>query len=344
MKNILVVDDNIASLKEIAVQLKDYYAVSLAKSGTQALEVCVRRRPDLILLDVRMSGMDGFETIERIKENPVLSDIPVFFITGDKDMATEVRGLKSGAVDFITKPVERSILLHRIELHLRFSSYRRQLAKTVMEMENSLATAFADLIECRDENTGGHVVRTGKYVDALGNELMTMGVFDNELSDEGLELMVRAAPLHDIGKIVISDRYLLKPGRLNDEEFAVMKRHAVIGAEILDNMYTRMPTQTYLKYARLIAASHHERYDGAGYPDRLAGDEIPLCGRIMAVADVYDALVCDRVYRAGFSHAQAYGIIMEGRGTQFDPRVVDAFESCHKRFMSLAIETGGARQ
>jgi putative two-component system response regulator len=253
-------------------------------------------------------------------------------------MAAEVQGLKSGARDFITKPVEKSILLHRISLHLRFSSYQLQLAETVAEMENSLTTSFAELIECRDENTGEHVVRTSRYVGLLARELILSHIFGGALLEDDLDMMVRAAPLHDIGKIAISDRYLLKPDRLDDEEFAIMKKHAAIGAEILDNMYSRMPTQTYLKYASMIAASHHERFDGKGYPYHLSGESIPLCGRIMAVADVYDALVCDRVYRKGFNHLQAYSIIIDGKGTQFDPRIVDAFDACHRRFSSLAVE------
>jgi putative two-component system response regulator len=335
VKNILVVDDNIASLKEIAAHISSKYSVSLAKSSAQALDICAQRLPDLILLDVRMPGEDGFAVMERLKRDPLLGSIPVFFVTGDTDTETEVQGLKSGAVDFITKPVERSILLHRIDLHLRFSAYQKHLAETVKEMESGLATSFAELIEFRDEDTGGHVVRTSIYFRALGLELMSLGLFSDELSDESLEMMVRAAPLHDIGKIAISDRYLLKPGRLDDEEFAIMQKHAMIGAEILGNMYKSMPTQAYLKYARLIAAYHHERYDGAGYPQRISGDDIPLCGRIMAVADVYDALVCDRVYRKAFSRAQAYGMIVSGRGTQFDPRIVDAFESCNRNFSTI---------
>jgi putative two-component system response regulator len=336
MKNIMIVDDNVTSLKEIASFLADRYGVRLAKSGPQAIEICAKSRPDLVLLDVRMPGFDGFDTMEKLQENPALSGIPVIFITADRDTATEVRGLKSGARDFITKPVEKSILLHRIDLHLRFTSYQRYLADMVAEMENSITTSFSGLIECRDENTGWHVVRTSQYMKILGDELRSVGSFENKLSADDLQMRVRASPLHDIGKIAISDRYLLKPDRLTNEEFEIMKTHAAIGEEILGNMYARMPTQAYLKYARIIAASHHERFDGKGYPYGLSGENIPLCGRIMAVADVYDALVCDRVYRRGMGHVQARSIIVDGGGSQFDPRVIDAFKAREDEFASLA--------
>ncbi|MDR1899024.1 MAG: response regulator [Treponema sp.] len=329
-QKILVVDDNLSSLKQIGAQLGERYELSLAKSGALALQICTREKPDLILLDIEMPGMDGFETLKRLRLNRYLGSIPVIFLTGNHDTETQVRGLQSGARDFITKPVEKSILLHRIELHLRFSSYQSHLENTVAKMSDSVALAFAELIECRDENTGEHVARTSRYVGMLGRRLMEKGLFAEELTSADLGMMVRAAPFHDIGKIAVSDRVLLKPDRLDDEEFAIMKQHTVIGEEILSNMLARTPTQQYLHYARMIAASHHERYDGKGYPRGLEGDAIPLCGRIMAVADVYDALVDDRVYRRGMSHAEARHIVLEGRGKNFDGRVVDAFEDIHE--------------
>jgi putative two-component system response regulator len=208
--------------------------------------------------------------------------------------------------------------------------------RAVSELESALSECFAELVEYRGEFSGGHVRRAGEYVRLIGAELIAKGYFRRDLTAEDLELMAKAAPLHDVGKIAISDRYLLKPDRLDDVEFAIMKNHAAIGAEILGNMYRRMPTQTYLTYAKMIAASHHERYDGRGYPSRLSREDIPLCGRIMAVADVYDALVCDRAYRKGLSHFEARGIILEGKGTQFDPAVVEAFESCHEKIAAVA--------
>jgi putative two-component system response regulator len=335
MKEILVVDDNAICLMQIASFLDGSYGYFLAKSGADAISICARECPDLVLLDVEMPEMDGFETIGKLKGNPALSHIPVIFLTGGQDNATEARGLKSGARDFIKKPIEKSILLHRLNLHLNLSAYQRSLEDSVKAMADSLALSISELIECRDENTGGHVARTSRYVELLGRELVAGGSFLDELSGNALSMIVRGAPLHDIGKIAVSDRILLKPALLDDAEFAVMKGHAAIGAEILEDMYARTPSQTYLRYAVMIAASHHEKYNGMGYPRGLSGDDIPLCGRIMAVADVYDALVDDRVYRKGMSHVEAFRIIMDGRGTQFDPRIVDSFEACHNKFLDV---------
>jgi putative two-component system response regulator len=343
MKNILIVDDNIMTLGQISAQLKDLYRVSLAKSGVQALAICASERPDLILLDVEMPGLNGFETIEILKRTLALSRIPVIFVTSSSDAETEIRCLASGARDFIVKPTEKSILLHRIELHLRIADYQSNLENMANEITDSIAISLADLIECRDAGTGGHVVRTSKYVELLGQRLLRKGLFVDELSGYGLDMMVRATPLHDIGKIAISDRILLKPGKLNKEEFSVMKRHASIGSEILGRMYERTPTQSHLQYAKVIAASHHERFDGHGYPNGLAGDDIPLCGRIMAVADVYDALVDDRVYRKRLSHNEAFRIIMAGSGSQFDPRIVGIFKTCNDEFAEMAERVVGTK-
>jgi len=335
MQRILVVDDNLAILKQISAYLAEDYEVSLAKSGPLALQICVREKPDLILLDVEMSDMDGFDVMTRLKENPYLDRIPVIFLTANHSVDVEIRALESGARDFIVKPVEKSILLHRIELHLRFVSFQAQTEQTVMALSDSIATSFAEMIECRDENTGGHVIRTSKYVDVLGNEMIAQGLYPDELNPAELQLMVRAAPLHDIGKIAISDRILLKVGRLDDMEFARMKCHSEIGASILKRMYQRMPAQHYLRYASLIAGSHHERYDGKGYPQGLEGENIPLCGRIMAVADVYDALIDNRVYRGSMGHIQASNIIFENSGTQFDPGIVEAFKNTQDQVVEI---------
>ncbi|MCL1930708.1 MAG: response regulator [Treponema sp.] len=335
MQRILVVDDNLAILKQISSYLADTYEVSLAKSGPLALQICIKEKPDLILLDVEMTDMDGFGVMAKLRENPYLDRIPVIFLTANHSAEVEIRALESGARDFIVKPVEKSILLHRIALHLRFASYQTQTEQTVTALSDSIATSFAEMIECRDENTGGHVIRTSKYVDILGKELIKQNLFPDELNPAELQMMVRAAPLHDIGKIAISDRILLKVGRLDDMEFAAIKCHAEIGAAILKRMYQRMPAQHYLRYASLIAGSHHERYDGKGYPQGLAGENIPLCGRIMAVADVYDALIDNRVYRGSMGHIQASNIIFENTGTHFDPGIVEAFKNTQEQVVEV---------
>jgi len=336
MKRILVVDDNLSILKQISAHLSGEYEVSLAKSGLLALQICTKEKPDLILLDVEMPDMDGFDVITRIKQNPYLNRIPVIFLTANHSHEFEIKALELGARDFIMKPAERNILLHRIELHLRFSSYQNQTEEKAAALSDSLAISFAEMIECRDENTGGHVIRTSKYVEILGKELIKKEIFPDELNETELQMMMRAAPLHDIGKIAISDRVLLKTGRLDDVEFSMMKRHAEIGAQIIDRMYQRMPAQRYLYYACLIAGSHHERYDGKGYPKGLEKENIPLCARIMAVADVYDALMETRVYRKGLGHIQASNIIFENEWTQFDPKVVEAFRNVQEEVSEIA--------
>ncbi|MDR1310737.1 MAG: response regulator, partial [Burkholderiaceae bacterium] len=284
MKRILAVDDDLATLSQFHAQLENHYDVLLAKSGEQALEICLQEPPDLILLDVTMPDMDGLETIAAIKKKSLLNPIPVIFITASPDVAVEVMALKSGAVDFITKPVEQEILLHRVDLHLRLSAYQQYLEKTVRDLEDSIINSFSSMIEYHNEDTGGHVTRTARYVSLLGRVLQEREEFATELPDHVLDLIARAAPLHDVGKIGVSDVILLKPAMLDDEEFAIMKTHTSIGASMLQNMHARTP-QHYLKYAILIAESHHERHDGKGYPKGLEGDDIPLCARMMAVAD-----------------------------------------------------------
>ena len=335
MKTILIVDDNLTNLKYISTQIGQEYKTILAKSGEQALQICTKQRPDLILLDIAMPSMDGFETISRIKQISSLQKIPVIFLTADHDVETEVKALQSGAMDFITKPVEKSILLHRIALHLQFSQYQQHLEDTVKELEDSIVTSFAELVEYRDQNTGGHIQRTSRYVELLGEALQEHGYFADELGSYEMALIVRASPMHDIGKIAISDTILLKPGRLTNEEFDVMRTHTSIGSDILKKMYERTPTQHYLQWAAEIAGSHHEKYDGTGYPLGIKGEEIPLCSRIMAVADVYDALVDDRVYRKAMSHEAACQIIFEGAGLHFDPKIVEVFKKIHEKFITV---------
>jgi putative two-component system response regulator len=335
MQKILLIDDNISMLRQISALIDEEYEVMLAKSGLLGLEMCIQEKPDLILLDVEMPDMDGFDVISRFKQNPYLNRIPVIFLTGNHSYEMEIKALEAGARDFIEKLPEKSILLHRIGLHLRFVNYQAHTEKNVMAFSDSIAISFAEMIECRDENTGGHVVRTSKYVNIIGKELINRGLFPDELNLEELQKMVRAAPLHDIGKIAISDRVLLKTGRLDDVEFTDMKRHAEVGAQIVEKMYRSMPAQSYLQYASLIAHSHHERYDGRGYPQGLEKVEIPLCARIMAVADVYDALTETRVYRKGLGNTQARDIIYENSGTQFDPEIVDAFRNTQDQIIEV---------
>jgi len=337
MKSILIVDDNLVSLKQISAQLAKSYDVSLAKSGELALQICAKEKPDLILLDVEMPEMDGFATIARLKEDPQLKHIPVIFLTGNQDTATEVKCLESGAMDFITKPANIDILHHRIELHLQFSTYQLHLESMVKELEDNIGISFAELLDSKDYDIAHHLLRTSVYAEFLMQELLAAGTFGDELTEEDVELIKRAVPFHDIGKIGVSDIILLKRTALTKEEYAEICKHTTIGANVLKTIYERTPTQRYLKVAMVVAEGHHERYDGTGYPKGLKGDQIPLCCRIVAVANVYDSCVADRIYRKGLSHEETCRAILSGRGTEFDPRIVDVFEKVKDKFSSLQI-------
>lgn len=338
MKKLLIVDDDPIGLRQLAALLRGDYDVLSAKSGALALRICEKEKPDLILLDVEMPEMNGFETIARLKADRNFAWIPVIFLTGCRDTETEIKALESGAMDFIVKPPIKEILLHRIELHLQYSAYRLSLENTARKLEDGIVVSFAELIEYRDKNIGRHVLRTGKCVELLGRELLARGEFAGGLTEENLDMMVRAAPFHDVGKIGISDTILLKPEALTPEEYEEVKRHTVIGARVIEALALRTPAMNYLGYAKLIAEGHHERYDGRGYPYGLAGNDIPLCARIMAVANVYDACLTDRVYRRGLSHEEARRIIGIGKGEEFDPIVVEAFEAICERLERLGVE------
>lgn len=342
MKHILLVDDSVLNLKVAAGILRDNYKVSVVKSGEQALQFLQIQIPDLILLDITMPEMDGFETITHIKKDKKTADIPVIFLTASHDSANEVKGFELGAVDFVTKPFTPESMLLRIETQLELSSYRKELEKKIEEktkhimiLEDSIIRCFCEMIESHDNETGGHVIRTVKYVRILANELAKLDKYKNIITEEYIHLLTRSAPLHDIGKIGIRDNILLKPSRLNNSEYAKIKEHTIIGARMLENIIEDSEYNEYLNMGRDMALSHHERYDGKGYPQGLAGEQIPLCARIMAVADVYDALVSRRIYRDEGSHITACATIAEGRGTQFDPDIVDAFLRLEKQFEAI---------
>ncbi|MDR1855331.1 MAG: response regulator, partial [Azoarcus sp.] len=273
---VLVVDGNQADLRSIHRLLQDKYRVIEAKSVEQALKVCSKLRPDLILLAIEMPEMNGFEVLSRLGGTPALSTIPVIFLAENNDVDSEIRGFECGAADFVVKPVNKAILLHRIAHHLRFHHYQHMLEENVRELEGGIVLGFCEIVEFRDGKTGGHIGRTSRYVQLLGETLRKQSKkLADALPQTDLDMIVRAAPLHDIGKIGIRDQILLKPGPLARDEFEVMKRHSALGGEILRRMYWRTPTQRYLKFAIQIAESHHERFDGSGYPKGLRGEEIP---------------------------------------------------------------------
>ncbi|MCB1823186.1 MAG: two-component system response regulator [Candidatus Competibacteraceae bacterium] len=351
-QTILVVDDTPDNITLLSALLKDRYKVRAANNGERALAIAAGQpRPDLILLDIMMPGMDGYEVCKRLKIDPRTTDIPVIFLTAKVQVEDEELGLRLGAVDYITKPISPPIVLARIETHLTLKRARQFLqdrnayleaevwrrGREVMAIQEVTIMALASLAETRDNATGNHIRRTQHYVRVLAQHLRHHPRFAAALSDETIELLFKSAPLHDIGKVGIPDRILLKPGRLTPDEFEIMKTHAALGRDAIAAAERCLDTpDSFLRFAREIAYSHQEKWDGSGYPEGLWGEQIPLSARLMAVADVYDALISRRIYKPALPHEQAVAMIREGRGGHFDPDITDAFLECAEQFRAIA--------
>ncbi len=350
---ILVVDDAPESIEPIVQCLhKDSYRTRIANTGERALALArALPQPDLILLDVMMPGLDGYAVCERLKADPDTRDIPVIFLTVRNDECDEQRGFDVGAVDYIAKPISPPIVLTRIRTHLtmrhasnflrdRNAYLEREVDRRTREVgviQDATIMAMASLAETRDAETGNHIRRTQKYVHALAEALRGHPRFGPLLSDENIHLIYKSAPLHDIGKVGIPDRVLLKPGRLTEDEFEIIKRHPQLGHDAIVAAERMLGLSvTFLRFAKEIAGCHHEKWDGTGYPKGLRGNEIPVAARLMAIADVYDALISERVYKKAFSHESAVELIRSGRGTQFDPDVTDAFLALSDTFREIA--------
>ena len=350
---ILIVDDNPGNLTIIGELLQSSYAVRAANSGPRALMLArMAPQPDLILLDVVMPGMDGYEVLRRLRETPETADIPVIFLTALNSLEDEERGLLQGAMDYITKPIRPPILMARVRAQVELKQAREIMrdrnnwleAEVARRMEETLRIqdvtvhALARLAEARDPETGNHLLRTQEYVRTLARRLQRDDRFAGLIDDRMVALLAKSAPLHDIGKVGIPDSVLLKRGKLDAREWALMKTHAQIGADAISHAERDVahPVE-FLRVAKEIARSHHERWDGSGYPDGLVGEAIPLPARLMALADVYDALISKRVYKQAFPQAQAYAVIVAERGRHFDPAVVDAFVDCAAEFQSIAL-------
>ncbi|MDR1045957.1 MAG: response regulator [Candidatus Adiutrix sp.] len=337
MKTVLIIDDDLTMMKQISTLLSGHYRVMMAKSGRQGLDIALERAPDLVLLDVAMPVMDGLETIREFKKNSRLAPIPIIFLTASRDTETQVKALSAGGVDYLTKPAEREQLLHRLDLHLKLARHQRELEAAARELENSIVVTFAELIECRDSNSGGHVLRTREYMRLLGQLLLEKNLLPGELDQVSLETMVQGTALHDIGKIGISDLILFKPGALSPEEYEIAKQHIAIGAKTLEAIEARTSI-SFFPEAIVMARHHHERYDGSGYPDGLRGAEIPLSCRMLYVANTYDKLVSPTAYRPPFSHDQALDIISQGVGTETDPLIAGVFIENHHLFQNMALK------
>jgi putative two-component system response regulator len=342
---ILLVDDNTANLQVLRENLDGLgYKLLIAKSGKSALEIVRKACPDLLLLDIMMPEMDGYEVCRRLKGAEETRHIPVIFLTAMADAEDEAKGLALGAVDYITKPINPDLVRARVRNHLELKRHRDLLEQLVQvktrEVQLTQAVmieSLAALAEYRDPETGGHIKRTQNYVKALAVKLKDHSRFRDLLDEQTIELLYLSAPLHDIGKVGVRDDILLKPGRLEDAEFAEMKKHTLFGEEALRITEQKLGKSTFLRHAREIAGSHQEKWDGSGYPRGLKGEAIPVSGRLMALADVYDALISKRVYKPPFPHAKAVQIIQEGRGTHFDPGVVDAFVALEDTFRNIAL-------
>lgn len=353
---LLVVDDTPANLNLLAGLLNVDHRVKLANSGARALELALREPPDLVLLDAMMPEMDGYEVCRRLKADVRTRDVPVIFVTAMIQPEDEACGFSVGAADFIHKPISPPILRARVATHLQMKAARDALARRNAGLEGALAEhvdrverlrdatmyVMVSLAEFRDEDTGNHVRRTQLYVRLLAEALRADPGDDAEaqaLNDEAVDLMVKSAPLHDIGKVAIPDHILLKPARLDAHEFEMMKTHTVRGWEILHRAAQRMGGESaYLNYALQIARHHHERWDGSGYPDGLAGRAIPLAARVMAVADVYDALISRRPYKPPFAHDEAMRLLRGGAGTHFDPQLIECADRCRAQLERVALE------
>ncbi|MCG8614886.1 MAG: response regulator [Desulfobacterales bacterium] len=342
--SILVVDDTEANIDVLVETLGSDHDVQVALDGPAALEAVAQDPPDLILLDIVMPEMDGYRVCEILKKETTTRDIPVIFITALTDVRNEKKGLGLGAVDYITKPFSTALVKARVSNHLELKRHRDTLTHLVAERTRELnqtkeATihSLAGLAETRDPETGGHILRTQRYVRALARVLAATPGYTNVLTEEVIELLFKSAPLHDIGKVGVADSILLKPDRLTDKEFEAMKLHTSYGRDALRFAKEKLGRNSFMDYAREIAYTHHERWDGSGYPLGLAGEEIPLSGRLMALADVYDALISQRVYKLPMGHINAVSIIESGRGTHFDPDIVDAFMEIKDDFRIIAL-------
>lgn len=349
---VLIVDDDTESLVVLGKLLQPYYDVLAAPSGERALEIAAGTpKPDLILLDVLMPGMDGYDVLVQLHEMPSTHDISVIFITGLDSTEDEERGLRLGAVDYIAKPYRPPIVLARVRTQLELKRARDWLRdqnayleaevarrmRDILLIQDITINALAELAETRDPETGNHIRRTQKYVHILAESLRTHPRFADFLTDKTIELLVKSAPLHDIGKVGIPDHILLKPDKLTPEDWVVMKTHSLLGATAIERAVRNADHRVdFLVMAKQIAHFHHEKWDGSGYPEGLKADDIPIPARLMALADVFDALVSRRIYKTSMSEELARDLIASERGHHFDPDVVDAFLANFDEFVAVS--------
>ena len=360
-KTIFVVDDNDTNLAKAKQSLEGDYRVFPLPSAVKLLSLLEKIIPDLILLDIEMPEMNGFEAIQKLKADTRFADIPVIFLTANIDEKSELAGFDMGAADYISKPFSVPRLLKRVTNQLLLASQKKDLiasremlngyannleqrvhekTKEVVNLQNAVLTTVADLVEFRDKHTGGHINRTQLYLSFLIQELCRKRLYEDETEEWDREFFLPSAQLHDVGKIAISDLILNKPGKLTPEEFEIMKTHVTAGVAAIHKIMSVTNEHAFLHYALLFAGTHHEKWDGTGYPEGLEGAAIPLEGRLMAIADVYDALISTRPYKKPFTHDEAKKIIEDGSGTHFDPVLVEVFNGVADEFAEVAQRLG----
>ena len=349
---IILVDDNMANLTQGKNLLKALYKVYPAPSAAKLFETLENIIPDLILLDIEMPEMDGYEAIKKLKADHRFTDIPVIFLTAKNDEYSELEGFDLGAADYVSKPFSGPLLLKRIanqilivQSQAALKDYAENLEKKVnkktaevINLQNAVLTTVTDLVEFRDNLTGGHILRTYYYLKALLEELIRKGTYKEEISKWDIDSYLSSAKLHDVGKIAITDLILNKPGRLTPEEFEIMKTHVSIGVDAIKRIMNNANDHAFLRHTLAIVGSHHEKWDGTGYPMGIKGFNIPLEGRLMAIADVYDALISKRPYKGALTHAEACKIIEDSSRTHFDPVLVEIFHNIEKKFALIVLE------
>ncbi len=349
---ILVVDDNVTNLNIVRKALEESYDLVLLPSGEKALKVLERVSPDLILLDVEMPEMDGFSVIQEIKKLPApISEIPVIFLTAKDDAYSEFEGLNLGAVDYIAKPFSFPLLLKRVELHLKLAHQQlelqnystnlegmvREKTQVITQLQYAVVHGLADMVEKRDGSTGGHLVRTRNFLKVLMQKILEKGIYAEEFKNIDIELYAHASQMHDVGKISIPDSILLKDGRLTEVEFLIMQEHTAIGANAIRSAMADIQDAEFLSVAAEFANSHHEKWNGTGYPNKLSGENIPISGRMMAIVDVYDALISERPYKKPMPHDEAVAIIKNDSGKHFDPKLVNVFLDVADTFKEISL-------
>ena len=340
---IFVVDDDITNLVFAKKALADSYEVFTAPSAAKMLTLFATKIPDIILLDVDMPDIDGYAAIKIVKSNHKTEHIPVIFLTAKSNPESELEGLSLGAVDYISKPFSLPLLRKRIEVHLQLKEFTDKLqemveakTKSVLKLQNKILGTVAELVESRDDVTGTHIQGTTRCLAYLLQAMRDNNEYKDEISQWDTDLIVQSAQLHDVGKISIKDSILQKPGKLTDEEFEQMKGHVEAGVRIIDQIAGDDEESEFLNYAKLLAGYHHEKWNGKGYPYGLAGEDIPLLGRLMAIADVYDALTSKRQYKEAFSHEKAIAIMTKEAGSHFDPKLIEVFLSIADRLRQMA--------